>query len=302
MIFATVPYPQAAARGAGADAAAGCPGRLKPFAALKPPWRSSERPPTVTPAEGERRGAGRAAARLRPARRLRRRERRDRAGAGRRGLRGRRAATASSAAARCTSTRAGPRRGARRARAARRGLRRRGRDRRQRRRLRVTPEGGGARRPGRRRQRAARRARPRARSGAGCRCGSPTRTPATSAHAQGIRDAPRSLLRTIPGLELVEPAEQAICCGSAGIYNLVQPAAAAELGQRKAANVVRTGARRTSAPTRAASSRSRTTSAGRAGGYPPCIRSSCSTRRSRASPPAGCSPERVANGCPRAAP
>ena len=62
-------------------------------------------------------------------------------------------------------------------------------------------------------------------------------------HAQGIRDAPRSLLRTIPGLELVEPAEQAICCGSAGIYNLVQPAAAAELGQRKAANVARTGAR-----------------------------------------------------------
>lgn len=62
-------------------------------------------------------------------------------------------------------------------------------------------------------------------------------------HAQGIRDAPRSLLRTIPGLDLVEPAEQAICCGSAGIYNLVQPAAAAELGQRKAANVVRTGAK-----------------------------------------------------------
>ena len=46
-------------------------------------------------------------------------------------------------------------------------------------------------------------------------------------HAQGIRDAPRSLLRSIPGLELVEPAEQAICCGSAGIYNLVQPVAAA---------------------------------------------------------------------------
>jgi glycolate oxidase iron-sulfur subunit len=61
-------------------------------------------------------------------------------------------------------------------------------------------------------------------------------------HAQGIRDAPRSVLRSIPGLELVEPAEQPICCGSAGIYNLVQPAAAAELGERKAANVAATGA------------------------------------------------------------
>jgi glycolate oxidase iron-sulfur subunit len=61
-------------------------------------------------------------------------------------------------------------------------------------------------------------------------------------HAQGIRDAPRSVLRSIPGLELAEPAEQPICCGSAGIYNLVQPAAAAELGERKAANVAATGA------------------------------------------------------------
>jgi glycolate dehydrogenase iron-sulfur subunit len=62
-------------------------------------------------------------------------------------------------------------------------------------------------------------------------------------HAQGIRDAPRAVLGSIPALDLVEPAEQAICCGSAGIYNLVQPAAAAELGLRKAANVVRTGAK-----------------------------------------------------------
>jgi glycolate oxidase iron-sulfur subunit len=61
-------------------------------------------------------------------------------------------------------------------------------------------------------------------------------------HAQGIRDAPREVLGSIPGLELVEPAEQAICCGSAGIYNLVQPAPAAELGERKAANVAATGA------------------------------------------------------------
>jgi glycolate dehydrogenase iron-sulfur subunit len=61
-------------------------------------------------------------------------------------------------------------------------------------------------------------------------------------HAQGIRDAPREVLRSIPGLELAEPAEQAICCGSGGIYNLVQPDAAAELGERKAANVRATGA------------------------------------------------------------
>jgi glycolate oxidase iron-sulfur subunit len=61
-------------------------------------------------------------------------------------------------------------------------------------------------------------------------------------HAQGIRDAPRHVLGSIPGLELAEPAEQAICCGSAGIYNLVQPVAAAELGERKAANVAASAA------------------------------------------------------------
>ena len=48
------------------------------------------------------------------------------------------------------------------------------------------------------------------------------------------------MLRAIPGLELVEPAEQAICCGSAGLYNLLQPQAARELGDRKAASVLAT--------------------------------------------------------------
>jgi glycolate oxidase iron-sulfur subunit len=61
-------------------------------------------------------------------------------------------------------------------------------------------------------------------------------------HAQRVREAPRALLRAIPGLELREPAEQEICCGSAGIYNLVQPGPAADLGRRKAANVAATGA------------------------------------------------------------
>ena len=62
------------------------------------------------------------------------------------------------------------------------------------------------------------------------------------AHAQQVRSQPRELLRGIPGLELVEPADWEICCGSAGIYNLVQPDAGAKLGARKAANLDATGA------------------------------------------------------------
>ena len=62
------------------------------------------------------------------------------------------------------------------------------------------------------------------------------------AHAQGVRTQPRALLRAIPGLELVEPAEWELCCGSAGIYNVMQPDAAAQLGRRKAANLAATGA------------------------------------------------------------
>jgi glycolate oxidase iron-sulfur subunit len=62
------------------------------------------------------------------------------------------------------------------------------------------------------------------------------------AHAQGVRSQPRELLRTIPGIELVEPAEWEICCGSAGIYNLTRADAAAELGARKADNLLATGA------------------------------------------------------------
>jgi glycolate oxidase iron-sulfur subunit len=62
------------------------------------------------------------------------------------------------------------------------------------------------------------------------------------AHAQGIREQPRELLRGIPGLELIEPQGWELCCGSAGIYNLTEPAAAAELGRRKAANLSATGA------------------------------------------------------------
>jgi glycolate oxidase iron-sulfur subunit len=62
------------------------------------------------------------------------------------------------------------------------------------------------------------------------------------AHAQGVRAQPRTLLRGIPGLEVVDPAGWEICCGSAGIYNLTQPDAAAELGRRKVDNLRATGA------------------------------------------------------------
>jgi glycolate oxidase iron-sulfur subunit len=57
------------------------------------------------------------------------------------------------------------------------------------------------------------------------------------AHAQGVRQQPRDLLRSIPGIEIVPFAEQEICCGSAGIYNLVEPEPARELGDRKAAHL-----------------------------------------------------------------
>ncbi len=62
------------------------------------------------------------------------------------------------------------------------------------------------------------------------------------AHAQGIRDAPRALLEEIPGLELREIAEPDLCCGSAGVYNLLEIDTARELGARKAAGVAATGA------------------------------------------------------------
>jgi glycolate oxidase iron-sulfur subunit len=56
-------------------------------------------------------------------------------------------------------------------------------------------------------------------------------------NAQGVRAQPRAVLRGIPRLELVDIPEAELCCGSAGIYNLVQPEAAAELGARKVTNI-----------------------------------------------------------------
>jgi len=62
------------------------------------------------------------------------------------------------------------------------------------------------------------------------------------AHAQGIREQPRQLLRGVPGIELKELVEADICCGSAGTYNLLNPEPARELGERKARAVLGTGA------------------------------------------------------------
>jgi glycolate oxidase iron-sulfur subunit len=62
------------------------------------------------------------------------------------------------------------------------------------------------------------------------------------AHAQRVTAQPRALLRAVPSLVLADIADAGTCCGSAGIYNLVQPTAAAELGRRKARAVQATGA------------------------------------------------------------
>ncbi|NUP51588.1 MAG: 4Fe-4S dicluster domain-containing protein [Catenulispora sp.] len=57
------------------------------------------------------------------------------------------------------------------------------------------------------------------------------------AHGQGVRAQPRALLAGVPDLKILEPAEAAFCCGSAGIHNLVRPAAAEQLGRRKAERI-----------------------------------------------------------------
>nr|MBF6590792.1 4Fe-4S ferredoxin [Ktedonobacterales bacterium] len=62
-------------------------------------------------------------------------------------------------------------------------------------------------------------------------------------HAQRISAQPRALLRAIPGLELVEMEEPALCCGSAGVYNLTRPAMAGRLGTRKVRALTTAGAR-----------------------------------------------------------
>jgi len=63
------------------------------------------------------------------------------------------------------------------------------------------------------------------------------------AHGQRIRAEPRELLRRIPGLTLVDLTDSELCCGSAGVYNLLEPEMAGELGRRKARRIRETGAR-----------------------------------------------------------
>jgi glycolate oxidase iron-sulfur subunit len=62
------------------------------------------------------------------------------------------------------------------------------------------------------------------------------------AHAQGVTAEPRRLLAAVPNLKLVEIAESELCCGSAGTYNLEQPELAQRIGERKARNILATGA------------------------------------------------------------
>jgi glycolate oxidase iron-sulfur subunit len=61
-------------------------------------------------------------------------------------------------------------------------------------------------------------------------------------HGQKISVQPRQLLKQIPGVTLKEPIDAALCCGSAGVYNMLQPEVAEELGKQKAENLINTGA------------------------------------------------------------
>jgi len=61
-------------------------------------------------------------------------------------------------------------------------------------------------------------------------------------HAQRVRSQPRRLLRSIPGVELIEIPDSEICCGSAGTYNMDQPELSAQLGREKAEKIIATGA------------------------------------------------------------
>jgi glycolate oxidase iron-sulfur subunit len=67
-------------------------------------------------------------------------------------------------------------------------------------------------------------------------------------HGQKISVQPRQLLRQIPGVKLREPIDAALCCGSAGVYNMLQPEVADELGQQKVNNLLNTGAELIASP------------------------------------------------------
>ncbi len=245
------------------------PARRTPTGGCPDGWRRSRRsrracsrrsrrggdPPERTAAIGDAARPRRPAAGLRAAGLLPAGAPGDRARAGGRGVRGARPAAAGllrrARAPRGRGgggarTRARARSGVRRARPAR-------PRRRQRRRLRLGDEGvrRAARHPGRARIRGARSGRVRAaRRGAGpraarrrCRCGSPITTPAISPTPRGSAPSRASCCERSRSSSCSRSRPSAIvCCGSAGIYNLVQPQAAAELGRRKATHLLETGA------------------------------------------------------------
>jgi glycolate oxidase iron-sulfur subunit len=66
--------------------------------------------------------------------------------------------------------------------------------------------------------------------------------PCHLAHGQRVRREPRRLLRSIPGVRLVELAESDLCCGSAGVYNILEPGIARALLELKVARIAETGA------------------------------------------------------------
>ena len=67
-------------------------------------------------------------------------------------------------------------------------------------------------------------------------------------HGQKISVQPRHVLKQIPNVQIREPMDAALCCGSAGIYNMLQPTVAEELGQMKAQNLINTGAKLIASP------------------------------------------------------
>ena len=66
--------------------------------------------------------------------------------------------------------------------------------------------------------------------------------PCHLAHAQRVTDAPRAVLRSIPGLELVEMEEASMCCGAAGLYAVLQKDLAGRILDRKMGHIAATGA------------------------------------------------------------
>ena len=106
------------------------------------------------------------------------------------------------------------------------------------------PSARGVLRQGRRRPRVAGERRSRRPCASRSSCAPPTTTRATSPTPRACALQPRELLRGIPGLELLEPAEWELCCGSAGIYNLLQPEAAGQAGRAQGREPARDRRRR----------------------------------------------------------